>query len=62
LEAQARFPNIDFQKSIMVGDTNTDIQFGKKLGMYTVLIESAERVKEIPDLRLSHLAQLSQFL
>jgi phosphoglycolate phosphatase-like HAD superfamily hydrolase len=46
----------------MVGDTNTDIQFGKKLGMYTVLIESAERVKEIPDLRLSHLAQLSQFL
>jgi histidinol-phosphate phosphatase family protein len=62
LEAQAHFPNIDFQKSIMVGDTNTDIQFGKKLGMYTVLIESAERVKEIPDLRLSHLAQLSQFL
>jgi len=46
----------------MVGDTNTDIQFGKKLGMYTVLIESAERVKEIPDLRLSHLAQLNQFL
>lgn len=62
LEAQKMFPSIDFSKSIMVGDTNTDIQFGQRLGMYTVLVESKELVKESPDLRIAHLAQISQYL
>jgi histidinol-phosphate phosphatase family protein len=61
-EAQEKFPEIDFNKSIMVGDTNTDIQFGKKLGMYTVLVESKEKIKEKPDFSITHLAQLSQLL
>jgi phosphoglycolate phosphatase-like HAD superfamily hydrolase len=46
----------------MVGDTNTDIQFGQRLGMYTILVESKERIKENPDLRITHLAQISKFL
>jgi phosphoglycolate phosphatase-like HAD superfamily hydrolase len=46
----------------MVGDTNTDIQFGQRLGMYTVLVESKELVKESPDLRIAQLAHLSQYL
>lgn len=62
LEAQAAFPDIDFQKSIMVGDTNTDILFGKKLGMYTVLVESSEKVKEAPDLKIAQLSALSRYL
>jgi histidinol-phosphate phosphatase family protein len=62
LEAQEKLPVIDFNKSIMVGDTNTDLQFGKKLGMYTVLVESKEIVKELPDFRISNLAQLSEYL
>jgi phosphoglycolate phosphatase-like HAD superfamily hydrolase len=61
-EAQEKFPEIDFNKSIMVGDTNTDIQFGKKLGMFTVLVESREKIKEKPDFSITHLAQLSQLL
>ncbi len=61
-EAKRAFPNIDFSKSIMVGDTNTDLQFGKRLGMKTILIESKEIVKEVPDLRLSNLSELSKFL
>jgi phosphoglycolate phosphatase-like HAD superfamily hydrolase len=61
-EAQAAFPNIDFQKSIMVGDTNTDILFGKKLGMYTVLVESIEKAKAAPDLKIAHLSELSRYL
>ena len=61
-EAQALFPGIDFQKCIMVGDTNTDIQFGQRLGMYTILVESKERIKENPDLRIAHLSQISKFL
>ncbi|MFM7005641.1 MAG: HAD-IIIA family hydrolase [Flavobacteriales bacterium] len=62
LEAQLQLPAIDFSKSIMVGDTNTDIQFGKRLGMYTILIESKEIVKETPDFRLAKLADLSSYL
>jgi HAD superfamily hydrolase (TIGR01662 family) len=62
LEAQQMYAAIDFSKSVMVGDTNTDIQFGQRLGMYTILIESKEIVKEIPDLRLSKLADLSLYL
>jgi D-glycero-D-manno-heptose 1,7-bisphosphate phosphatase len=38
LLAKKNFPNIDFSKSIMVGDSSTDIDFGKRLGMKTVLI------------------------
>lgn len=36
--AQEDFPDIDFEKSIMVGNSFSDIQFGKKLNMYTVLV------------------------
>lgn len=39
LKAQADFPAIDFQTSIMVGDSVSDLEFGQNLGMYTVLIE-----------------------
>jgi histidinol-phosphate phosphatase family protein len=37
--AKADFPNIDFYKSIIVGDSLSDMEFGKKLGMATVLVE-----------------------
>lgn len=36
--AQAQFPDIDFTKSIMVGDSLTDMEFGKRKGMKTVQI------------------------
>jgi histidinol-phosphate phosphatase family protein len=42
LEAQKDFPEIDFKKSVMVGDTDSDIQFGENLGMKTVLIRTKE--------------------
>jgi len=55
LEAQRDFPEIDFAKSIMVGDTDTDLQFGQALGMRTVLIESEERVTVRADFRCKSL-------
>lgn len=36
--AKQDFPEIDFKKSIMVGDSLTDIEFGNKKNMVTVLI------------------------
>ena len=38
LEAREYFTEIDFSKSIMVGDTASDIKFGKDAGMTTVLL------------------------
>ena len=45
LQAKAGFPEIDFKKSIMVGDSISDIEFGRRLGMWTVLIEGKEEEK-----------------
>lgn len=45
LQAKEDFPAIDFTKSIMVGDSLSDMQFGKNAGMKTVYITS-EPVKD----------------
>lgn len=37
-QAKKDFPEIDFSESIMVGNSKSDIEFGQKLGMYTVLV------------------------
>lgn len=44
-QAQKDFPEIDFRKSIMVGDSDSDIEFGKNLGMFTVFIDQKNREK-----------------
>lgn len=36
LQAQQRFPQIDFARSVMVGDSLTDMALGRSLGMVTV--------------------------
>lgn len=40
-EAQKNHKHIDFKKSIMVGDSESDMDFGKNCGMYTVFIGKA---------------------
>lgn len=37
-KALADFPEVEFETSIMVGNSLSDIDFGNKLGMYTVLV------------------------
>jgi len=44
LQARKQFPAIDFRKSIMVGDTYTDMLFGYRLGMVTVLIGTDKEI------------------
>lgn len=38
IQAKEDFPAIDFRRSIMVGNSMSDMEFGKKLGMHTVLL------------------------
>jgi len=40
LQAQKDFPDIEFSKSLMAGDSKGDIRFGKNAGMTTVFINS----------------------
>ncbi|MEI8046488.1 MAG: HAD-IIIA family hydrolase [Bacteroidota bacterium] len=44
LKAKKQFPSIHFRKSIMAGDTYSDILFGHRLGMITVLIGTEKEV------------------
>lgn len=51
--AKTEYPMIDFEKSIMVGNSESDIDFGKNLGMKTVFIgelDSTEALFTYPSL------------
>ena len=51
LKARKEFPEIRFKKSIMAGDSRSDLLFGRRLGMTTVLIgESHSIATENPEL------------
>jgi D-glycero-D-manno-heptose 1,7-bisphosphate phosphatase len=64
LQAQQDFPEIDFRKSVMVGNTLSDMQFGKDLGMQTVFIPSTRPDIPFPhpliDQRYQNLLQFAQ--
>jgi phosphoglycolate phosphatase-like HAD superfamily hydrolase len=45
-----------------VGDTNTDLIFGKKLGMRTVLIVTEEKVTVKADCVVKSLNELNQLI
>lgn len=46
MQAKDDFPEIDFSKSIMIGDMSTDMEFGLRLGMYNIKIGSSPTKKE----------------
>ncbi|MGD0347314.1 MAG: HAD family hydrolase [Terracidiphilus sp.] len=64
-QAVARFPEITAATSVMIGDSNVDIEFGHRLGMKTIFIEGyAERRKpggeeaaKLADLRFASLPE-----
>ncbi|MEL7532289.1 MAG: HAD family hydrolase [Bacteroidota bacterium] len=65
LEAKKDFPEIDFKRSIMIGDAWSDMQFGRKAGMYTVWISDLEMPPanaSLVDLQLASLAAFTQLL
>jgi histidinol phosphatase-like enzyme len=46
IAAQKQFPNIDFERSIMIGDRATDIQFGHQAGMRCILLDGLPNEKQ----------------
>ncbi len=45
LQAKADFPDIDFSQSIMLGDSVSDMEFGKALKLHTVFVTNGEELK-----------------
>lgn len=62
LQAKDDFPEIDFTKSIIVGDSISDMEFGKRLGMKTVFIANEEIKNEKIDFNFSSLVEFANML
>jgi histidinol-phosphate phosphatase family protein len=49
LQAQEDFPGIDFKHSVMVGNSLSDMEFGKRLSMYTVFLTTKHDMASMPN-------------
>jgi histidinol-phosphate phosphatase family protein len=47
-QAKSDFPNIDFKKSIIVGNKLSDMQFGRNAGMHTIYVATTNPEVEFP--------------
>jgi D-glycero-D-manno-heptose 1,7-bisphosphate phosphatase len=69
-QAQRDFPDITASTSAMIGDSLSDIEFGKRLGMRTVFIEGdaerrrsgAQKAAELTDARFASLGEAVEAL
>lgn len=59
LKAKDHYPEIQFDRSVMVGDSDSDIVFGQQLGMKTVRVRTAEPIGIEAD---DTVVSLSEFL
>jgi D-glycero-alpha-D-manno-heptose 1-phosphate guanylyltransferase len=66
MHAKKEFPDIDFTRSIMVGNKRSDMQFGRAAGMFTVFLATTNPEEPFPhpdiDLRFSSLAEFAEAL
>ena len=62
MQAKQQFPLIDFSKSIMVGDSNSDIEFGKNAGMKTVFVSQDKQTHPKADITVDSLESFIQQL
>jgi histidinol-phosphate phosphatase family protein len=47
-QAKQDFPEIDFSKSLMVGNNISDMEFGRNAGMHTVFVKTTSPDQELP--------------
>lgn len=62
LQAKEDFKNIDFSKSIIVGDSMSDMQFGRNAGMKTVYISNDTVQSDLIDFQFKGLAYFAHSL
>jgi histidinol-phosphate phosphatase family protein len=48
LAAQADFPEIDFRRALMVGNNLSDMEFGRKAGIYTIFLRTTHPDQPLP--------------
>jgi histidinol-phosphate phosphatase family protein len=64
--AKNDFPEIDFSRSIMVGNNISDMEFGRNAGMYTVFLTTTNPEQELPhpaiDMAFSSLYEFAKHL
>jgi D-glycero-D-manno-heptose 1,7-bisphosphate phosphatase len=69
-QAVVEFPEISAATSIMIGDTKSDVEFGSRLGMFTILIDrdpfprkpGSEQARDLADLSFPSLSEVVDFL
>ncbi len=52
LEAVKEFPDIDLTKTIMIGNTLSDMEFGRNLGVYTLFLPTTRPEVSLTDERI----------
>lgn len=66
IQAKSDYPQIDFSKSIMVGNKPSDMKFGRNAGMQTVFIATTNPEVEFPspliDFRFNTLKEFASFI
>ena len=61
LKAKSEFPEVDFSRSLMVGDAPSDMEFGQRLGMKTIWIDSEEETTPPADIISGRFSSLLHF-
>ena len=70
LQAAARFPGLSASQCVMIGDALVDMEFGRRLGMTTILVESdlsleipgASEAAELAAYRCASLSEAVDFI
>jgi histidinol-phosphate phosphatase family protein len=60
--AKQEFPEIDFSKSLLIGDSESDIEFGINLGMKTIMLKNNREVESKADFICQNLKDFSNIL
>jgi histidinol-phosphate phosphatase family protein len=60
--AKQDFPEIDFNKSIIAGDSISDMEFGRNMGMKTIFISDENKIDEKIDFNFRSLLELANNL
>ncbi len=61
LQAQRDFPEIDFKRSIIIGDSISDMEFGRNAGMKTIYVSDKGASASMPGLIDHQVKSLSEF-